>query len=472
MPHTSTVRRLVRVPSAALGRILDQGKDAAHAAKLFAIKSSKGPTFALNEKYCLREYGVSRRAFQAGIKLARRCGALDRRLRGRQYAIEQPLDDGSGRFVLIDESLLTQRSALVAFVLAVNLSPGPVRPETAAGRIGVKSPGAVRKLHAEAADAGAVAHRKGVRGTRWVARRGFDFNLVKNDPVKNDPVKNDPAHREMEGRTQKKEGRTQNTEGRISHATRSSARDGCSQEDFGEEVTASLSGHPEWIALRDWKLSAGVADRAFHANDPIDPGNYMTVSQWREWVLHFAGNVPGHLLRPAAHRQAMEIAHELKSHPEGAEFSSFEIMQAVAVRVARACAEGRTIRSLGFIADSMLRQLDDEDTSSIDGRPSWYPSEEADKASELAWEAVHVFETKAPKICLHSQKLTSTYGIEVLIGLIRKHGRELVVKGMNRALAMNRTPPEGYVWSRWTFIDDDIQGAKEGARRPAKRGRK
>ncbi len=456
---------LTRVPSVVLGKVLDGGRDGAHAVKLLTIKASKGPGFTLNERYFCseyglgRKYGVSRRVFQEGIAHAKRRGALDRKLHGRCLATEKPLDDGSGSFVLIDEALLTRSSSLLAFVLVVNLSPHPMHPANAARRIGVKSAATIRKLTRQAVDAGAIAKSAGSGSTMLVARKGFNFDHVKNDPVKNGPVKNDPAHRGMEARTQKTEGGAQYPEKNLCHSTRSRA-DRDFQNSFQDEVEAL--DDPEWIILTPWQNSRGIAERSLCATKP--PEVFMSFNQWKTWLNGFGADVPGHLQTPAAHRQALEIANELTSHPAG-NFCGHEAMSALAFWVAKACAEGRKIRSLGFIAERILNQLDNSDLSAIHDRPTYKDECEFGEAHQLALEMVAALESH--EFPANRARLLSTSRIEGLVDLLAEHGRGAFVGGFNHCMKSNRRPAEGYSVNGWGWFEEDIPASRRTKRRRA-----
>ena len=326
MAQDRQILSLVRVPNVVLGKILDGGRDGAHAVKLLAIKASKGPGFVLNEHYCRRKYGLSRRAFQAGLAHAKKCGVLEREQHGRCYATEKALDDGSGRFVLIDEALLTRSSSLLAFILAVNLRPDPMRPADAARRIGVKSAATIRKLTQEAVDAGAIAKSVDSRRTVLVARKGYKFDLVKNGPIKNGPVKNDPAHKGMEGSTQKTEVRAQSPEKKLGEHTclrtgpglpfrlSGKIKDAENPSWPGNDESGAAEA-PSFIILAPWKNSPGIAERDLHATN--GPDVFMSLKYWVVWLNAFGRTlgtqVPGHLATQATHQQALDIANELIS---------------------------------------------------------------------------------------------------------------------------------------------------------------
>jgi len=128
MQATPQHDRFVRLPNNLLGMVLDHGRTSAAAVRLLVIKCGKGPGFVLNERYCNREYGVSRRQFQVGMRVLKKVGALDRRKGGRRadgrsaFARER-LAPGIGRYVELPESLLRcEDGKLLGFVAATLIS--------------------------------------------------------------------------------------------------------------------------------------------------------------------------------------------------------------------------------------------------------------------------------------------------------------------------------------------------------------
>lgn len=211
-PAASTEKKQhVRIPTALLGKILDHGKASASAVHLLAIKCapewsgfvlSEGRVTGRDRVTKLKNYEISGRGFQEGIKVFKECGALERWQSGRRtYAKERLIGDGDG-FILVDKEALKLPSKQLAFELAVSLSTNPVRPAEAAERIGITSVNTVRKLTRAAIAGGRIASNVTPRGMILLARRDFKFEVpnagVKNVPTKNVPTKNVPAHRTRE----------------------------------------------------------------------------------------------------------------------------------------------------------------------------------------------------------------------------------------------------------------------------------
>lgn len=458
---TENITQISRIPNVALGKVLDGGKDAAHAAKLLAIKASKGDGYVLNETCCRLHYGVSRRAFQAGIRRAKSVGTLVRERRGRSFAKEQPINAGAGWYVQFDERLLTQRSALVGFILAVNLARDPVLPSEAAKRIGVTAKGTIRKLVSDAENLGAIEILARSGRSSWVARRGYDFDLVKNEPVKNEPVKNDPTHRGMEEPHSRMKERTQRSEKKNAcDSTLSNSQAPLKAHAVDSDFQDEVKSEPSWIILKRWNNCSGIKARWINFNGKMQQG--LTLEQWRLWLKRFAREVPGHLLTPDAHQQAIEIANELQAHDNAENFSVEDAMKAIAVLLARSVTDGRKIYSLGFIADRLLRELDHDDETSILNRPTYLDDSEYEPAHAFAHEARAALET-FDWFHMCPERLLSTAEIEYLAAMMRQYGKAKVVDAINKATREKRTPGEGRsVWS-WWYFEDDIRGRKKSA---------
>jgi hypothetical protein len=73
---------------------------------------------------------------------------------------------------------------LVAFILTVNLSQNHMPPADAAGRFGVTAEATIRKLVLEAVRLGSIAKTELAHGKVFVARRGYNFDAIKNELAK------------------------------------------------------------------------------------------------------------------------------------------------------------------------------------------------------------------------------------------------------------------------------------------------
>jgi hypothetical protein len=193
----SAIKQLRRVPAKLLGRILDHGKVSAYAAHLLAIKCAHGNGFVLNERDVGKRYNISRCNFQAGIRLLKQAGVLERaQPNHRDYARETLVEAGGG-YVLFPESLLQESSKVIAFVLAVTLARGPRKPAEIAGRIDITSDTTIRKLTRAAIEYGCAWNDPSPGRQILLARRGYIFDPVKKEPAKKEPAKKGPAHCSM-----------------------------------------------------------------------------------------------------------------------------------------------------------------------------------------------------------------------------------------------------------------------------------
>lgn len=438
--------RFLRVPTSFLGRLLDHAN-----ASPYAIKASKGPTFCLNEKYVAKKYGISRRGFQAGIRLMKACGVLERWQSGRAFATERFLPASNANFVLLDERLLGERSALVAFVLTVNLHPVPLRPADAAKRFGISARGTVRKLLRKSIELGAITSASDRRGSTLVARRGHVFERVKIDATKNAPAKKDPAHNGMEDFTT-------NERIPLTHGTRSSER-GAPDEDFAIRGVAD-SAIAGWISLSNWRLSPFFKSYDFIADG--EPEKFMDVVEWRGQLARFGG-APAHVATPGAHYQALEIAHELSC---SAGVYGPHVMTALAFWVCHAHAQGKLIRSLAFIAEPLFRTVPNDDLTRLYDLPSRVNSSDLERAAKFAGNCVDVFFPRwgFPFV---EEALTSTIEIDELAQMIGQHTLEGVMNGVMFALnntrhGLERDLPGEPIYA-WRWFDQHIAAAKIGA---------
>lgn len=419
-PQQSTPA-FTRVPTKLLGAVLDGGLASAYAAHLLAIKASKGRGFVLNERHVAKGFGISRRAFQSGIALMKRRKVLERRSNGRSYAVEQPLTTDGG-YVLIEDILLRQPSKLLAFVLVVRASPRPMRPVEAARRIGLRSAPTAHKLAREAIELDAITSGKGQAGELLVARRGYDFSSLvsvnKNETQKNDPENNDASHRSMEEVLQATE-ESHDNGNELSNSTLSRRFD---EDTFDDSANPST----EWMNLADWRDS-GFA-REWEWNSDRDAPNSMSLSWWWLWLDAF-GAKAGHLRTPTVHRQALALAHELEATDEYGQFDRQEAMVGIAFAIGRAVAAGKTIRSLGFIAQRLLMATKSGDASWVVDRRSCLPDQRFIEMSALADRLLS--ELKHRGVLIDEWHLVATMEIEWLEYLVRKYGRDLLGRAVS-----------------------------------------
>jgi hypothetical protein len=498
MSHTDTPAEPVfgskassysRVPNNLLGKLLDHGKIGAYAVHLLAIKCGKGPGFALNQtdvdkpandqsaswrrskRYRgkpapeKRGYDIGTRGFRRGIALMKTTGILDRSQRGRSFAQEVLVGAGDNYVLFDDERLLrdelsdptVNRSMLVAFVLTVNLSQDPMPPADAAQRFGVTADATVRKLVLEAVRLGAIAKAELAHGKVFVARRGYNFDDVKIELAKNVPAKNVTAHRGMREHI-KKEKQSQKNKPPLCERTRSQARAPAVDD---SEVVATKDLGSEWIVLKDWRRSPFWQARAYCSFNGTAKMEEWSLAQWQHWLRYYGG-CRAHLETPQAHRQAVEIAHEL-SATLGADDPG-RTLQALAFWVCRAQAKGKRIRSHGFIAEELARRCDEGDDTWLWDLPFREPKEEVDQALKLANQAAPAM--AGATIRINRRVLFSTVEIEVFVRMIRQHGWNGVVNGINHALRAGRKLADGHSVCGWSWFDPSMDAAREDAARP------
>lgn len=454
-PTASEVVQLPRVPNSFIGRLLDHGKASAKALHLVAIKVHhfNFAGGALNEAHARKYYGVKRPSFRAGIRLLKQTGVLERGQSGRRtFARERLAEHGDG-YVLVNPALLKEPASVVAFALAANLCPGPMTPETVARRFGVKAIGTARKLARAAIAGGYVAHATAARGKFLIARRGHVFDpvdLVKKVPTKNMPTKKMTSHKDTRDFTE-------HERDPLRERTRSHER-GAHVVDLNEDTTKELG--PEWIVLKDWRTSKFWRERAYMHFDASKIKIEEWSLEWWRWSLDYRGGCPPHLATPQSHRQGVEIAHELSAIIDVNDPG--RALQALSFWICRAHAAGKPIRSLAFIAEELARRCDDGDDGWLYDLPYREPDAEVAQALKLANEAAPALE--GADIQINRRILFSTIEIEAFVRMIRQHGRNAVVNGINHALRVGQKPAEGRSICGWAWFNECIATAMEAAK--------
>jgi hypothetical protein len=444
---------LVRIPNNLLGKVLDHGRASAYAAHLLAIKCSKGAGFVLNEKHVARQFKISRRRFQAGMRILKKTGVLDRFQIGRRSYAKETLADQGRNYVVVTEALLTSEPAQVAFVLAANLSPVPLRPADIAMRLGIKARNTISRISRAAIKAGDVASSIGPRGAVIVARRGFNFDLLKNEPTKIEPTKIDPAHSRQEEDTE-------------SCPTINSSVQNLQQATLSGEIGPVdddlKRGDVGLLVLHDWRTCKYAKELGLDYFKPeIDETSF--VARWRR-MLEWQGQHPAHLRTHRACRQAVDLAMFLSKSMERDDVDC--ILEAVAFHLCRAHARGKVIRSIGFVAQELIRAVENENFEVLYDIPTQLPEAEFTAAAGLAHEAVAALETFG--IDVNRPVLLSTQQIEELSGLVRDCGRDVLVAAINYATSSGMKPTPGKSISAWSWFDRCIRAvlpSRAGGRR-------
>jgi hypothetical protein len=409
---TDVVLPLIRIPTNLLGKVLDQGKASAYAAHLLAIKCSKGPGFVLNEKHVAREYGISKRPFLAGLRTLDKTKVLARsQPNHRAYAVET-IAPASDRYVLIGESFLGQPSSVVAFILAANLSPDVFRPDDIAKRIGVKSRMTIRKLTKLAKELNAIASDTAEKGKVLLARRGHKFDPAKNDTAKIDTAKNDTAHSILEESTDS---------GSLSNLPAMNLRQGTLSGESGPSDDDLKEKDEGLIILHNWRSCQYAKELGLDYFPPeIDETPFVV--GWRA-MLDWQGTHPAHLRTHNACRQAVDLAMFLNQQMDRDDTDI--VLEAISFHACRAHARGKVVRSLGFIAQELIRSVENDDDTAIYDIPTRLREEEFTQAATLAHKAVSALESF--ETSLNRRALLSTQRVEELAGYIERYGRDVVV---------------------------------------------
>lgn len=438
---SNSAPRQVRVPTNLIGKLLDHGKDSAIALKLLAIKMTKGDGFVLNEIFVKNRYRVNHKTFKAGIRLMKQVGVLDRsQPNHRTYAKERVASRGDS-FVMLDESLLFEekRASLVAFILAVKISTVPGTPMDFAKRIGVTSRGTAQKLAKSAAQYGCDIHVGASIQSMMICRAGLEFELLfKTGPAKTGLSKTGPAHSGCKEDTV--DVRTPQDLKKLQHATRSRDR-GLLDEDFQERE----------IVLANWRRSSFWRGRDLCADAQPDLGNY-NIAAWHQHLDAYGG-APAHMKTMHSFKQTIEVMEELSAIMGGADIGL--VFRALAYWVCKAHADGRKIRSLGFIAEPLARQSDDGDYGWCYAYPSRLPDSVYQEAVSFAQKVFAA--CKAHGIALDNESLLSTQGIEDLGDALAQYGNNAVVAAIDHVNLSRIGPNEGYSICRWSWFTRHIQ---------------
>jgi hypothetical protein len=456
-----------RIPNDLLGAVLDHDKASAYAAHMLAIKCSKGPSFVLNVVFCDKYHGISDRGFRQGMRVMRRAKVLEREQSGYRTFAKERLAQGGGNYVSVPDHLIASLdSDVLAFLLVVKLSPKALRPTSAARRIGLRSRDAARRLTEAACATGEVVCRVKRHGRVEVARDANVFSrldqVTKNDTAKNDTAKNDRTHREMQDSTVDCK-TSQSSERQSLYGTRSDERVPSEIFNSKEDSTVLASVDASFITLSDWKSGAFFQQRdmKFHGEPDL---SVMSERGWAACLQRYAEDrlVPDQLTTPTAHRHASEIVSELGQSARywDHNISPQLVMAGLACATAHAIALGKTIRSFGFIAAKLIRRADNGDDGWAFDLPIRIDRERFSDANALAKEAVKAMKTSATPVALNERHLLSTFEVEELAEMIAKHGRGVVIDGLNYVLNdPSIRPQEKFTVWKWHWFVPHIEAA-------------
>ena len=181
----------------------------------------------------------------------------------------------------------------------------------------------------------------------------------------------------------------------------------------------------------------------------------LSVEEWCLWLDYFGG-VPAHLKSAAAHRQASEISHVF--HATG-RVNPPLAMVGLAYAISCESERGRKIRSLGFIAENLIRKAEDNDDTWACDVPH-RKSSEFDCAHRFATDVTEALETFHYGIELDARGALTTYRIEHLSNLIRRHGWSGLMDAINYVTENQLRQPEGSLICSWHWFSDYIEPAK------------
>ena len=467
-PAPATTYR-VQLPNDHLGMLLDNGTASAYAIHLVAFKRLHGDSWSINEQRVanpVAEGGIEmgERKLRKGLALAKRSGILDRRKGGRRpdgkraFAREKLAPPGGDGYVELPEALVRSiDSKLVGFVAAVKLARLPRDARDMAQRIGVsiKSPNTIKRL-VEAAVAG--QHIAAVRvGSRWiVGRYGVNLAGFKNVAIEDVAIKNVAIH------SNQKDGHSE-----LKDASQESA-----SQLYGvvrEQPAAAAAGQPpaadhqkdDLIVLNDWRSArcfrAGGRRLDLDCLDDDGPRPQIELvtmphqhtppvdcAKWGQMLARY-GYVPQHLTTPASYLQSMDLIGELAAVSKR---ESFQIVYGLAWAIAEAVRRSRPIRSLGFIAERLLRRA-------TNGDELWMfdvPSVEDPKVIGMAMGHAHryIVLAKGRGIATDDRALLGTVELE---NLIRMLGPSMsLAPDFERRIAMASTPAEGRQVCAWSYF--------------------
>lgn len=440
------------VPNEYIGRLLDHDdKTGQYALFLLVYLIHHGkdyPIYGLN-RWRLKGH-MCGDAFQAALRLLKDLGILRRKVRGpRGYAVDELVPPASSsNFTSVNVAALDLPCDVFAFIVVVLLSEPPLRPAVAAKRIGIKSLPTVYKVSAAAAKAGYIATFVGPNRTTWVGRPGTNFSQhvgsSKNQSTKTKSSKNHGAHSKRKNLTV--EGReTQNTK---DSTVRNAPKDGA----------AGLL-----LELSDWKTSEYFNSFGFIASPGLTPGGSLSLAEWRMLLKRFCGETaPVHLMTRKAHRQAVEIttflcvqlgwvtlSDDCKQIANSNPVQVREMAIAVAGEIAKAVAKGRTIRSLGFIAERLGRSVEHGDESFVFDRPVTLSERDEEIAHDIAIKGAAMLEANG-KMFVREWMLGSRALEEIHDARCRFGSDDAVLDRMQRH-AKEVKLREGYLLIGWTF---------------------
>ena len=208
------------------------------------------------------------------------------------------------------------------------------------------------------------------------------------------------------------------------------------------------------IILADWKTTKFFTENETSHTGIVDADTSLTA--WGK-LLDRYGGAPKHLQTGGALQQAAEIAHEIVASDMsgGSPVPAWHAMPAIAHAIARAHAEGKRIRSLGFIAQRLVQMARDGDLTRIHDLPVTIDRDAFAEAHELATEFVNAGRAWK-QLSLHAEVLLSTVQVEALADLMKRYGRNAIVDSFDLVRRLDKWPTERQLICAWSWWEEAI----------------
>lgn len=217
------------------------------------------------------------------------------------------------------------------------------------------------------------------------------------------------------------------------------------------------------VVLRDWRKSKFFMERGECFTAEPDHAA-VDLGEWREMLNRYGGG-PAQVATGAALRQAIEIAHEVHAANLTGEILPIRhIAASIACNIARAHAARKNLRSIGFIAERLVRSVSEEsDVTPIYDLPVAIGSDAYAQAHEVAATLLDNDKRGA----MARGPLMATVEVEAMAGIIAEHeGVHAVYAGWAYACWQNKWPEDGRAYVRWRWLVPAIEAAKTNPKRP------
>lgn len=446
---------ITRIPACHIGRVLDNGKPGMYGAHLLAIKCSKSPGYVLNEKAVRKFFGIGERAFRAGLAILQRQGVLVRRQPNRRdFAVEALVAVAADAFhVSIPDRTLTADSAVVAFGLAVAISPTARRPSEIAKRIGTTSTVATRKALRAAEALGLVVVYHDQFGAIRVGRPGEkhpesagDVRGVKNVVAINVGAINVGAHstRKEDHRNRKKN--TTLVRGIV----------------VSPKTTVADQKGIDLLDLHDWQEAGSIVhmidDQAFdHLGVCEEVVSAITAAAIDGALASHGATAPAHFLTAHGVGQFQTLIQAAFSYYYEIDVTAADLLDGICAALAHRMRQGCIIRSLAIVAQPILKDCHAGDFSWVTHHPSQRLGDHL--GGWVRWaEGTLLPALEAAGVPFDGDRLTSTRAIERLADLYAKYGEANIERACHRA-----TIEPGYEMTGWAHLLDCAELLSRGS---------